>query len=182
MHRHAQYDLYNVALMEKMQARMSPGRSSVNHGEAGERGTVVERMISGPQDFVNRSEMACTKHVMQPGDRMYLPFGVLHSAVTGPHGSVHVTVELEREMPRTAEYSKRLHATYSAPTHAVLLDPRDGLAVNHAVLQSLTAETSPSALLRLTAQVGPSALQSLSAEVVPSAIQSLLAEIVASAA
>ena len=106
MHRHAQYDLYNVALMEKMQARMSPGRSSVNHGEAGERGTIVERMISGPQDFVNRSEMACTKHVMQPGDRMYLPFGVLHSAVTGPHGSVHVTVELEREGTTWADLFK----------------------------------------------------------------------------
>jgi hypothetical protein len=49
------------------------------------------------------------------------------------------TVRDERAMWRQSFYTKNLHATYPAPSHAVLFDPRDGLAANSAVVRNLTA-------------------------------------------
>jgi hypothetical protein len=98
-------------------------------------------------EWTDDSEATAAFGAYSPPNTTLLPPGAatVRFARDGVYGRTGMpapagTVELEREMPRTAEYSKRLHATYSAPTHAVLLDPRDGLAVNHAVLQSLTAE------------------------------------------
>ena len=39
---------------------------------------------------------ACENVTMQPGDRLYMPYGVLHRAVTGEGGSTHVTFEFTK--------------------------------------------------------------------------------------
>lgn len=41
-------------------------------------------------------DLECNEHVMEPGDVLYLPKGVVHSAVTASSLSVHVTASLRR--------------------------------------------------------------------------------------
>ena len=48
-------------------------------------------------------------------------------------------VARERSMPHSSMYTKKLHHTYLSPTHAVMLDARDGLLENARAVENLTA-------------------------------------------
>ena len=56
--------------------------------EAGLRGMAMDN------DWLDTSTMDCKDATLHPGDRIYLPAGTFHSAVTGVGGSVHLTVEV----------------------------------------------------------------------------------------
>jgi ribosomal protein L16 Arg81 hydroxylase len=54
-------------------------------------------MNGSPYDRVKQEDITCENITMVPGDRLYLPFGVLHRAVTGEGGSVHLSVQFVKE-------------------------------------------------------------------------------------
>lgn len=47
-------------------------------------------------DKVDLGTTRCTNFTMHPGQRLCLPWGTLHRAVTGAHGSTHLTIGLPR--------------------------------------------------------------------------------------
>lgn len=50
-----------------------------------------------PYDDVNLDHYDCSHITMKPGDRLYMPFGILHRAVTGAAGSTHATFEFGKK-------------------------------------------------------------------------------------
>ena len=61
-------------------------------------GRIWEQDTLNPyEEFVKLDECSCTNITLVPGDRLYMPFGVLHRAVTGAEGSAHLTVQFIKD-------------------------------------------------------------------------------------
>jgi hypothetical protein len=80
----------------------SSGSSSSSSGSGGnggssDGGSGSDYFVTGsPYDGIDlqSARYECGNHTLVAGDRLYLPFGTLHRAITGVGGSAHLTLEL----------------------------------------------------------------------------------------
>jgi len=64
--------------------------------------------VKGLYETLDLGKMKCSNFTMHAGDRLYMPYGTLHRAVTGAAGSAHITIGFPRDgSQRAVKHKKR---------------------------------------------------------------------------
>ena len=64
--------------------------------------------VKGLYENLDLGKMKCSNFTMHAGDRLYMPYGTLHRAVTGAAGSAHITIGFPRDgSQRAVKHKKR---------------------------------------------------------------------------